>query len=495
MTTTLTRRDLLIGGRAQPAESGERFTVTDPSTGEPLAEVASAGGGDVAEAVAAARDAQKGWAGAAPRERGAILLAAARIIRDRAEELAHWEARDTGKPLAQARADADVAAQYCEFYGGLADKVYGDAIPLEGSNFAITFREPLGVTGHIIPWNYPLQIGARTVAPALAMGNTCVVKPAEEAPLTTGMLGEIFLEASLPAGVLNIVPGLGEVAGAALAASDEIDHISFTGGVDTGKLVMGAAAHNLKPITMELGGKSPSIVLADADLDRAVPVITKALIQNSGQTCSAGTRVVVDRSRHEELVERLADSFSRVRLGAGVDNPDMGPVISGDQLERVLGYLDVARDEGARFAIGGGRAEPDGKEGFFVNPTVLDGVTPDMRIAREEVFGPVLSILDAGDEADALRIADDTPYGLIAAIWTTSVDRAMWLARHLKCGQVYINSYGAGGGVPLPFGGYKKSGFGREKGVEAAYEYSQVKTVALDVRSPEGSGGRTATGQ
>ncbi|MGH3665203.1 MAG: aldehyde dehydrogenase family protein, partial [Egibacteraceae bacterium] len=376
-------------------------------------------------------------------------------------------------------------AQYLEFYGGFADKIYGDTIPLDGDSFAMTLREPLGVTGHIIPWNYPLQIGARTLAPALVGGNACVIKPAEEAPLTTVVLAQLLEEAGLPAGVVNVVPGIGEVAGTALAASDDIDHVSFTGGVDTGRSVMTAAAANLKPVTMELGGKSPSVVLADADLARAVPVITKALIQNCGQTCSAGTRVVVHRSRHDELVERLGDALGTVRLGRGTDDPDMGPLISAAQLERVLGYFDVAATDGAQVVTGGAAADVDGLAGFFVRPTLLDQATPEMRIAREEIFGPVLAVLTVDDDADALAVADATDYGLIAAVWTRDLDRALWLARHLQCGQVYVNSYGAGGGVPLPFGGYKKSGFGREKGLEAVREYTQTKTVAFDVRAPD----------
>ncbi|MDP8970337.1 MAG: aldehyde dehydrogenase family protein [Actinomycetota bacterium] len=411
-------------------------------------------------------------------------MAAARAIRERTPDLASAESEDTGKPLSQARTDVSVAAEYLEFYGGFADKLYGDTIPLDGTNFALTFLEPLGVTGHIIPWNYPLQIGARTVAPALVCGNACVVKPAEEAPLTTIALGRILSEVGVPDGVVNVVPGAGEVAGAALAGSDDIDHLTFTGGIDTGRKVMAAAAANLKPVTMELGGKSPSVVLADADLDRAVPVITKALIQNCGQTCSAGSRVVVHRSRHDELVDRLAESLGAVQLGRGLDDPDMGPLISADQLDRVLGYLQVARDEGSEVVVGGDSADVDGLGGYFVQPTLLDGVTPGMRVANEEIFGPVLAVLAVDDDPDALRVADATPYGLIAAVWTRDVDRALWLARHLRCGQVYVNSYGAGGGVPLPFGGFKKSGFGREKGLEALREYTQVKTVAFDVAAP-----------
>ena len=474
--------DLYIDGEARPAASGERFETMNPSTGEVLTTVASAGPEDVAAAIAAARTAQSGWAELPPRERGRIMFAIAGALREEADHLADLESTDTGKPLAQARADVDVAAQYFEFYAGFADKFFGNTIPLDGSSFAMTFREPLGVTGHIIPWNYPIQIAARTVAPALMAGNASVVKSAEEATITSLVLARLAGEAGLPPGVLNIVPGAGPVAGAALAESDAIDHISFTGGVDTGRLVMAAAAKNLKPITMELGGKSPSIVLADADLDRALPVIIKALIQNAGQTCAAGTRALVHASRHDELVDRLAAAFADVHMATGMEDPDMGPLISARQRDRVMSYLDIAAQEGAE--VIGGNEPDDLGGGYFVAPTLLDGVTRTMRVAQEEIFGPVLSVMSFDDEQEALEIADATDYGLVTAIWTTDVDRAMWLARHVHSGQVYINSYGAGGGVPLPFGGYRKSGFGREKGLDAVYEYSQTKTVALDVRGP-----------
>jgi aldehyde dehydrogenase (NAD+) len=486
-TSTLIEQhvDLFIDGESRPASGDERIDVRDPATDQVLTHVAAAQEQDVQAAIDAARRAQPGWAELPPRERGRLLYRLAERIRADADRLAHLESSDTGKPLRQARADVDVAAQYFEFYAGYADKLYGDTIPLDGSSFALTFREPLGVTGHIIPWNYPIQICSRTIAPALMVGNACVVKPAEEAPLAAVLLARMATEAGFPRGVLNMVPGLGEVAGAYLSSSDEIDHVSFTGGVDTGRLVMAAAARNVKPVTMELGGKSPSIVLADADLDRAAPVITNALIQNAGQTCAAGTRVIVHRSRHDELVDRLSKRFRAVRVGRGTDDPDMGPLISAVQRDRVLGYLDIARDEGAVVLAGG--SAPDGDEhrnGYFVAPTLLDGVRPEMRVAHEEIFGPVLSVLTFEDEAEAAQIADATAYGLVTSVWTTNVDRALWLARHVKSGQVYVNSYGAGGGVPLPFGGYKKSGFGREKGLEAVYEYSQTKTIAFDVQVP-----------
>ena len=474
--------DLFIGGVSLPASDGSRLENLDPATGKSLVEVADAQRDDVQRAIDAARAAAPAWARRVPRERGAILIELARLMRRDHRALAELESLDTGKPMAQALTDVEVAAQYFEFYGGFADKLYGDTIPLGGDSFAATFPEPHGVTGHIVPWNYPLQIGSRTVAPSLMAGNACVLKPAEEAPITAVSVAHLAMEAGLPPGVLNVVPGRGEVAGAYLSESDDVDHISFTGGLDTGRLVMAAAARNVKPITLELGGKSPSIVLDDADLDRAVPALTRALIQNAGQTCSAGTRVVVHRSIHDELVDRLTRRLAEVTVGAGIEDPEMGPLISDRQRTRVLGYLDIARQEGAVATVGGeAREVPGWPGGFFVAPTLLAGVTPEMRVAREEIFGPVLAVLVADDEQEAVSIANSTSFGLLASVWTRNTDRAFRVARNIRAGQVYINSYGAGGGVGLPFGGSKHSGFGREKGVEAVLEYTQTKAIVVDV--------------
>jgi aldehyde dehydrogenase (NAD+) len=475
------RTALLIGGEWRT--TSDSIDVCRPDTGEVIARVASAGPIDVEDAISAAREAQGPWGAQEPRKRGIALLELSRLIRRDKHRLAAIESVDTGKPLSQAMTDVEVSAQYFEFYGGLADKIYGDSIPFGSPTFGVTFLEALGVTAHIVPWNYPIQISARTTAPSLVVGNACVLKPAEEAPLSALELGALALEAGVPPGLFNVIPGLGEEAGAALAQSDEVDHISFTGGLETGRLVMAAASRNVKPVTMELGGKSPNIVFSDADLDFAIPVIVRSVIQNAGQTCSAGARLIVEDTITEEVQARLVDALARVRIGPGLADPDLGPLISNAQAERVGGHVARARADGARVLVGGSRAAPTGCEGgYFFQPTLIAGVRPDAAIAREEVFGPVLVSQCFEEESEALHVANDSEFGLVAGVWTKDVDRAIRMARALKCGQVYINGYGAGGGVALPFGGIKKSGFGREKGVAAIHEYTQSKSVLFDPR-------------
>ncbi len=478
----VTRERMLIGGEWVEAASRETFETRDPATGEVVAAVPRAGAADVDRAVAAARRAVEGraWRETTPAERGRILSRIAAGIRSRADELARLETLDTGKPLRQARTDVEVAARYFEFYAGAADKILGQVIPLGEGFLDYTLREPWGVCAQIIPWNYPIQIGARGIAPALAAGNAVVSKPAEETPLTALRLGAIALEAGLPAGVLNVVTGFGEEAGAPLSSHPDVDHVAFTGSVEVGSLIMQAAARNIKPVTLELGGKSPNIVLADADPQAAVPVIVNSIIQNAGQTCSAGSRLLVERRVHDEWVDRVAARMREVKIGPGLDDPDLGPVISEGQLGRVLGYLEVARKEGAEVVAGGARpSDARLATGHFVQPTLVDRVKPDMRIAREEVFGPVMAVLPFDDVEEAAALANSTEYGLVAAIWTRDVGKAHRLAHRVKAGQVYVNTYGAGGGVELPFGGYKKSGFGREKGLEALLTFTQVKNVCV----------------
>jgi aldehyde dehydrogenase (NAD+)/betaine-aldehyde dehydrogenase len=468
----------LIGGeRVFP---GDTFEDIDPATGRLYATVARCGVREVDQAVASARETfERTWRHTTTVERARILRRVGDLIRRDRDKLAELESLDTGKPLRQARTDADVAARYFEFYGDVVEALYGDTIPALHDIFVYTLREPYGVTAHIIPWNYPMQIGARTVAPALAAGNCCVLKPAEEAPLTAIRLGELALEAGLPAGTLNVIPGFGEEAGAPLAAHPGIDHLAFIGSAEVGQLVSKAAADNIIPVTLELGGKSPNLVLADADLKTAIPVIVNSIIQNAGQTCSAGSRLLVEQSVHDQLVEGVAEAFKAIRIGPGIDDPDLGPLISQRQRDRVCKYVELGKQE-ARLVLGGGVPRQDSlANGFFFLPTLFDQVSSKAVIAQEEIFGPVLAVSSFGDLEEGAAVANGTRYGLIAAVWTRDIGKVHWLARELRVGQVYVNTYGAGGGVELPFGGFKRSGFGREKGFEALRSYTQVKTVAV----------------
>ncbi|HEY2908319.1 MAG TPA: aldehyde dehydrogenase family protein [Vicinamibacterales bacterium] len=482
MVENLTAEKLIIDGQRVDASDGATFDVSNPSTGDVLAKVAQATKTDVKRAVQSARAAleSKTWGGIAPAERGRMLFRIAQAIRDRAEELADLESRDNGKPLRQARADVQVAARYFEFFAGAADKIMGNTIPLGPGFLDYTVREPIGVSAQIIPWNYPIQIGARGVAPALAAGCTVVLKPAEDAPMTALRLGEIALACGVPPGVLNVVPGLGPDAGAALASDPDINQLTFTGSVEVGILVAKMAADNIVPVVMELGGKSPNVVFADADLDITVQGVANAIFQNCGQTCSAGSRLLVERKAHDALVERLIARTGSMRIGPGVSDPDLGPIISKRQLETVERYVRVGASEGAAVVAGGARpADASLGGGYYFQPTLLDRVSPDMRVAREEIFGPVLAITTFDDIEEAAELANRSDYGLVAGIWTRDINKAMMLSSRIKTGQVYVNTYGAGGGVELPFGGYKKSGYGREKGLESLLSYTQVKNVCI----------------
>lgn len=473
---------MYVDGQWVASVSGQTIDTINPATAEKLAEVPRGGSEDVDRAVKAARAAfeSAAWREILPAERGRMLNKMAALIRGQKDELARLETLDTGKPLTQAQVDVEVAARYCEYYAGVADKILGETIPVRHDVLDYTIREPLGVTAHIVPWNYPIQIAARSLAPALAAGNTAVIKPAEDTPLTALRLAAICEEAGFANGVVNVVTGYGSEAGAALASHPDIDHITFTGSVATGSSVMKAAAENIKPVTLELGGKSPNIVFADADLDDAAQWVVRSITQNAGQTCSAGSRLLVERSIHEQFVAKVAEGMRRLRVGPGLENADVGPIISEKQLARIESYLAIAQEEGAAVPVGGKRCLEAGS-GYFFEPTVLDRISLNSRLAHEEIFGPVLVVLPFDTIEEALAIANGTEYGLVTGVWTSNIHKAHWLAARVKSGQVFVNNYGAGGGVEMTFGGYRKSGFGREKGLEALKYYTQVKNIAIKV--------------
>lgn len=469
-----------IDNEWSPAYDGHTVEVLDPSTGEPFAQIARSGGSEVGRAVQAARHAFEGdWGGMAPAARSRLMLRLSQALLEHVDELAALEQRDTGKPSGQARADALAVARYFEFYGGAVDKLHGQTIPYPQEYTVFTLREPHGVTGHIVPWNYPLQIFGRSVGAALAAGNACVVKPAEDACLSLLRVAEILAETGLPPGALNIVTGLGAEAGAALAGHPGLDHISFTGSPQTGQVVQQAAAANFVPVTLELGGKSPQIVFSDADIESALPVVLNAIIQNAGQTCSAGSRVLIQRAVYSDVVSRLAELFQATRTGAATDDPDCGPLINARQLSRVRDYLKEA-DAGGISVVARGQLDANAPAGgFYQVPVLLGDVPAEHRLAQEEIFGPVLCATPFDTEAEAVHIANGTPYGLVAGVWTQDGSRQFRMARRLRAGQVFINNYGAAGGVELPFGGSGQSGYGREKGFEALYGFTRLKTVAL----------------
>jgi aldehyde dehydrogenase (NAD+) len=468
--------------------NGERFdtpeciTVLDPSNGQPIGAVARCGAAAVDAAVAAARAAFDGTWGHLPASaRASVCRAVAARIRASRQELADLETLDTGKPISQALTDVDVAARYFEFYGATVEALFGDTLPAEPGVLAYSLVEPYGVSGHIIPWNYPLQIAARTLAPALAVGNTCVLKPAEDAPLSSVRLAQLAFEAGLPPGALNVVPGYGREAGAALACNPGIDHLSFTGSRSVGQAVMRAAAGNIVPVTLELGGKSPHLVFPDADLDTAADLIYRSITEHAGQNCSAGSRLIVHDQVHDELVGRLVRRFEAARIGPGCSDPDIGPLISARQRDRVLQYLDRGRSQGCVVTGGSAPHDPALASGFYVLPTIFDEVDTTAAIAQEEIFGPVLCVHRFTLTAQALAIANNTTYGLSAGVWTRDIGLALALCRKLQAGQVFINNYSAAGGVELTFGGYRQSGIGREKGFDALREFSRTKAVAIRV--------------
>ncbi|WP_435347943.1 aldehyde dehydrogenase family protein [Haloarchaeobius sp. HRN-SO-5] len=476
------RYDLLVGGEHVPPTDGTYVETVDPATGDPVAEVAVAGESDVDRAVGAAREAFPDWRDTDPAVRGRTLFRVAERIRDHADELAAIETRDQGKPLSQARSDVLSAARYFEYYAGAADKLEGTSVPVGTGQVDFTVREPYGVSAQITPWNFPGNLFARGVAPALAAGNTAVVKPAPTTPLSSYRLAELCVDAGVPASAVNVVSGGGET-GAALTGHEGVDTITFTGSVATGQRVMQAAAERVTPVTLELGGKNPAIVYPDADLDEAVAWIDRGIFTNAGQVCSAADRAIVHEDRYEAFVERIVERAESYELGPGEADPDMGPLNSEEHFERVLDYVEVGVTEGATVATGGEALERDG---YFVEPTVLTDVDNGMRVAQEEIFGPVLTVIPYGDDEDPVALGNDVAYGLVAGVFTDDVRRAHRAAQRLEAGNVYVNKW-FGDTNQTPFGGYKQSGIGREKGLEALDSYLQTKNVAVNLES--GSGG------
>jgi len=466
-----------INGEWRRATSGRMVALTNPSTGDTICEIAAGAAADIDQAVTAANAAfDSGWGNSTALQRGRILYRLKALVEEHIELLAMLEACDVGKPLTQGRTDARALARYLEFYAGAADKVHGETLPYLDGYTVYTLREPHGVTGHIVPWNYPMQIIGRSVGAALTMGNTCVLKPSEDACLTALMFAELAHTAGLPEGVLNVVPGIGEIAGAALSSHNGISHLSFTGSVAVGTEVQKATASHVVPLTLELGGKSPQLVFDDADLDQALPFLVNAGIQNAGQTCSASSRILVQRGVLDQVVSMMSERYTALRCGPAVDDCDTGPLISSKQLQRVEQLL--ANDTDLELLASGELAAQADPRGFFLAPRLYLCNDANHCLAQQEIFGPVQLIIPFDDESEAITIANGTDYGLVASIWTASGARQMRLAKKLNAGQVFINNYGAGGGVELPFGGVGKSGYGREKGFEALYGFSRLKTVA-----------------
>jgi aldehyde dehydrogenase (NAD+) len=477
------RYQLFINGEMVQASANEYTATENPATGEPIAEIAKATSEDVDDAVAAAVLAFTDWSEMDPIDRGRIVREIGAKIKENIDRLAEIESRDQGKPISQAKSDVTQAARYFEYYAGAADKLQGETVPLSGDRINMTVREPYGVSAQIIPWNFPLNLTARGIAPALAAGNTVVVKPAPTTPLTALELADICQEVGVPDGVVNVVTG-GAEPGAALSAHEDVNQITFTGSVPTGEAVMKSAADNIIPVTLELGGKNPGIVMPDADLDEAVDWITKGIFTNCGQTCSATDRAIVHESIYEEFTQRVTDVAEHSIVDAGTKDPDIGPLNHADHMESVVEYIDIGKSEGATLETGG---EPltEGKyeNGYFVQPTVFSDVTPDMRIAQEEIFGPVLVIIPFSDRKEAVEIANDVEFGLTGAVFTNQVNQALSIARDVEVANMYVNEWRFGGSVEAPFGGMKKSGIGREEGLEALDSYLETKNICINTTS------------
>lgn len=471
-----------IGGAFEPDYVGDVHAVIDPATEDTLIEVASGRAGDIDRAVSAARAAFESgiWSHRRPAERGQILNRIALTLRERAAALATIETLDVGKPYPQALGDIEATARYFEYYAGIADKHGGHTVPMADHIIDFTTLEPIGVSGQIIPFNYPAQNTGRGGAPALAMGCSVVLKPSPDCPLTPLLIAAIATECGVPDGVLNVVPGEAE-AGRALSSHPGIDQITFTGSVATGKEVALAAARNITPSVLELGGKSPVIVFDDADFDLAISGVSGSLFSNAGQTCSAGTRLLVQNSpRGNEFLRLLVQKAESMSIGAGIDGAALGPLVTKRQQERVAAYLDLAREAGSTVLTGG--SVPD-RKGFFVEPTVVEVPSNAHRLAQEEIFGPVMTVVRFDTVEDAAEIANDSDFGLSSYVWTKDIDQALALSKRIRAGQVNINTFNVGTGIEIPFGGFKDSGWGREKGIETLASYTQTKNVCIGVNS------------
>lgn len=485
-TQTTTRRyQLFIDGQWMDAESGGTFATPNPATGEVFAEVAAADKADIDKAVAAARRAFEGkWSKLSARDRGRLLYKLSQLIEQHTKELAELETLDNGKPIKESLyVDLPQVVENFEYFAGWATKIEGQTIPVPGRMFNYTLREPLGVCGQIIPWNFPLLMAAWKLAPALAAGNTVVLKPAEQTPVTALELGKLVQEAGFPEGVVNIVPGYGETAGVALASHPGLDKLAFTGSTEVGKLIAKSAADNLTKVSLELGGKAPNIVFADADLDQAVNGAMMAIFYNQGQVCCAGSRLFLEENIKDEFLDRFTTRAKGVVVGNPLDKAtQMGPQVSSEQLDRIKSYVQIGQAEGAAVLTGGESPKLDAafQNGYFFQPTIFSGVSNQMRIAQEEIFGPVVSVITFKDEDDLIRQANDTVYGLSAGIWTRDLTRAHRFAKEIKAGVVWINTFNMFNAAS-PFGGYKQSGYGREMGKHALELYTQVKSVWVDL--------------